>query len=155
VNYHSYFGGGGADAVAVERGVVQVASAGNDVGISVPSVVFPAATQFLHPTDEDEDAKVIAVASISDGNILTAADCSAWNPSNPPPAWNGDERFTDGWTTHQVLISLIKALILLLGALLSKVPSLISWLQEPTSGLCTIIRGNTASFMGRHWPALS
>lgn len=98
VLYHPY-NGLKVETEGVRRGVIQVASAGNDainVGY-IPRSIEPASTQYLHPTNPELDTKVIAVAAIGDGERLTAADCSVWNPSIPPPVWIGDERFYNSW----------------------------------------------------------
>lgn len=97
VMYHSYVSNTPlSEDVTAKRGLIVVASAGN--ATSAAFVNYVAATQFLHPTNADQDTKVIAVAATMDGNIFAARDCSPWtSASPPPPVWIGNERIRDGW----------------------------------------------------------
>ncbi|MCX6141499.1 MAG: S8 family serine peptidase [Candidatus Kapabacteria bacterium] len=88
----SYVGGNGIlHRRLLRNGVAIVAAAGNDWGVAP---FDPAATLVMDP-QASKDTKILAVGSISDGELL-GSDCAPWGiPQVMAPIWKGAERFTE------------------------------------------------------------
>ncbi|MBK7413610.1 MAG: S8 family serine peptidase [Ignavibacteria bacterium] len=90
----SYVGGNGIlHRRLLRNGVAIVAAAGNDWGIAP----FDPAATLVMDQQPGRDTKVLAVGSISDGELF-GSDCQPWGtPHMMPPIWKGSEQFTKGF----------------------------------------------------------
>lgn len=90
----SYVGGNGIlHRRLLRNGVAIVAAAGNDWG----TAPFDPAATLVMDQQPGRDTKILAVGSISDGELF-GSDCQPWGtPQKMPPVWKGSEQFTKGF----------------------------------------------------------